>query len=176
MAVDVSKRERIIWISSVAIIIVILVLVFARYQTALAILNQRVIDLEDEKTTWVQREINLTSQVSELEAKVDEYKELIKKCPTNNPDIVEGLKLRGFNGEVQEIVADLVKHNELIPYEGVLGGKMCFYSKEKVFVLSDKWVYAYFDDGHINGYMLLGYSINNGNISWEVIDSYLFGQ
>lgn len=176
MTSGISKNERIIWISLVSIITVIFVLVFAKYQTTLTLVNQRVTDLEGEKTTWTRREINLTSQVSELEAKVDEYNELIKNCPTNNPDIVEGLKLRGFNGEVQEIIADLVKHNELIPYDGALGGKMGFYSKEKIFVLSDKWVYAYFGDGHINGYMLLSYSINNENITWKVIDSYLFGQ
>jgi cell division protein FtsL len=176
MATSVSKRERIIWISLVAIFAVISVLVFAKYKTTLTLVNQIVTDLEDEKTTRTQREINLTSQVSDLKAKVEEYNELIKNSPTNNPDIINGLKHRGFNGEVQEIIADLVKHNELIPYDGALGGKMGFYSKEKVFVLSDKWVYAYFDDGHINGYMLLSYSINNGNISWKVIDSYLFGQ
>lgn len=77
---------------------------------------------------------------------------------------------------MQEIIADLLNHNELIPYDGVLGGKMWFCSKENVYVLSDKWVYAYFDDGHINGYMLLRYSVSNGIISWKVIDSYLFGQ
>jgi hypothetical protein len=176
MTTGVSKRERMIWISLVAIITVISVLVFVRYQTNLTIANQRVTDLEDEKTTWTQREINLTSQVSGLKTKFEEYNELIKNSPTNNPDIINGLKRRGFNGEVQEIIADLVKHNELIPYDGALGGKMGFYSKEKIFVISDKWVYAYFDDGHINGYMLLSYNINNRNISWKVIDSYLFGQ
>jgi hypothetical protein len=52
----------------------------------------------------------------------------------------------------------------------------CFYRKERVFVISDKWVIAYFDDGHIEGNMLLSYSVKNGNISWKVIDSYLLNQ
>jgi hypothetical protein len=176
MTRSVSKRERTIWISLVLIITVISVLVFAKYQRTLALVNQRITDLEGEKTTWTQREANLISQASDLKAQVEEHSELIKNSPTNNPDIVNGLKQRGFNGGVQEIIADLVKHNELIPYDGVLGGKMGFHNREKIFVLSDKWVYAYFDDGHINGYMLLSYSANSRNISWEVIDSYLFGQ
>lgn len=176
MASSISKRERIIWISLMSVIIMISVLIIAKYQTTLTLVYQRVTDLEGEKIIWMQRGTNLTSQVSDLKAQIDEYNELIKNSPNNNPDIINSLKQRGFSGEVQEIISDLIKHNELIPYDGVLGGKMGFYSKEKIFVLSDKWVYAYFDDGHINGYMLLSYNVNNGNISWKVINSYLFGQ
>ncbi len=176
MVSGVRKRERIIWVSLVSVIVAISVLVMAKYQITLNQVNQRVTDLEGEKTTWTQREANLTSQVSELKSQVHAKNELIKTFPTNNPDIINGLKRRGFNGEVQEIIADLLNHNELIPYDGVLGGKMGFYSKENVYVLSDKWVYAYFDDGHVNGYMLLSYSVSSGIISWKVIDSYLFGQ
>lgn len=174
MVSGVSKRERIIWISLLTVIIAISVLVIVKYQTTLTLVNQRVTDFEGEKTTWIQSESNLTSQVSELKARTEKYSKLISTFPTNNPDIINGLKRQGFDGSVQDIINDLLKHNELIPYDGVLGGKMGFHSKENVYVLSDKWVYAYFDDGHINGYMLLSYSVNNGAISWKVIDSYLF--
>ncbi|MGI6451468.1 MAG: DUF4362 domain-containing protein [Desulfitobacteriia bacterium] len=74
------------------------------------------------------------------------------------------------------IINDLMQHPELIPYDGVLGGTMGFYDPESIQVLSDRWVFAGFDDGHINGYMLLSYRINDGKISWEVIDSYLDGE
>lgn len=76
----------------------------------------------------------------------------------------------------KDIINDLMQHPELIPYDGVLGGTMGFYDLESIQVLSDRWVYAGFDDGHINGYMLLSYRINDGKISWEVIDSYLDGE
>ncbi|HHV64455.1 MAG TPA: DUF4362 domain-containing protein [Peptococcaceae bacterium] len=76
----------------------------------------------------------------------------------------------------KEIINDLMQHPELIPYEGVLGGTMGFYDPESILVLSDRWVFAGFDDGHINGYMLLSYRISDGKISWEVIDFYLDGE
>lgn len=176
MVNGVRKWERIIWVSLVSVIVIISVFVIAKYQITLNQVNQKVTDLEGEKTTWTQSEANLTSQVSELKSQIQAKNELIKAFPTNNPDIINGLEQRGFNGGVQEIIADLLNHNELIPHDGVLGGKMGFCSKENVYVLSDKWVYAYFDDGHINGYMLLRYSVSNGIISWKVIESYLFGQ
>lgn len=70
------------------------------------------------------------------------------------------------------ILTDLLKHPELIPYEPVLGGKMAFY-KEESQVLSDKWVFAYFEDGHIFGHMLLAYTVDNGVIKWDVLDAYI---
>jgi len=173
LASDVGKKERIIWISLLTVIIAISVLVITKYQTTLTSVNQRVTDYEAEKTTWIQSEANLTSQVSELKTQTEKYSRLISTFPTNNPNIISDLKRQGFDGSVQDIVNDLIKHNELIPYDGVLGGKMGFHSKDNVYVLSDKWVYAYFDDGHINGYLLLSYSVNNGVVSWKVIDSYL---
>jgi heme exporter protein D len=171
-----GKRERIIWISVSIVILAIAILVISNYQTRLTTVNQRVADLEGSKTAWTQREAKLTTEIADLKAQVEKDTELIKTFPTNNPEIINSLKRQGFNGGVQEIIGDLLKHNELIPFEGVLGGKMGFYRKEQVFVISDKWVIAYFDDGHIEGNMLLSYSVKNGNISWKVIDSYLLNQ
>lgn len=173
MVSGVCKRERIIWILLLTVIIAIFVLAIVKYQTTLTLVNQRVTDLEGEKTTWIQSEANLNSQVSELKSQTEKYSKLISTLPINNRDIVDGLQRQGFDGSVQDIINDLLKHNELIPYDGVLGGTMGFYSKENIYILSDKWVYAHFNDGHIGGDMLLKYSVNNGNISWKVLDSYL---
>jgi len=81
--------------------------------------------------------------------------------------------VEGFGAKLK---SDLRKHPELIPYDGVLGGTMGFYDSKGIRVLSGRWVFAGFDDGHINGYMLLSYRLNDGKISWEVIDSYLDGE
>ena len=87
--------------------------------------------------------------------------------------IMSILESEGYNGQLKDIVLDLMKHNELIPYDGVLGGTMKFYDENSIQVLTDRWVFANFEDGHMHGYMLLRYNINEGKISWEVIDSYL---
>ena len=100
--------------------------------------------------------------------------ELTEPFPTNNSEILNSLKRQGFTGKLQDIIDDLTEHSELIPFEGVLGGKMGFYNKEDIYVLSDKWVLAKFEDGHIGGNMLLRYSVKNNKISWEVLDAYLY--
>lgn len=174
MANTISKRERFIWILAIILIVAIFLVTVNKYETTLNLMNERVSELEAEKTNWMQREANLNSQVKDLVKQKEEYTRIIDNFPSNNPDIIVGLKLKGFEGTVQDIINDLVKHDELIPYKGALGGKMGFYNEDKIYVLSDKWVFAYFEDGHAYGYMLLSYSIDNNNISWKVIDSYIF--
>lgn len=172
----IQKKERIIWISVSVVIIAVAILVVSNYQIKLTNLTQRVTDFEGSKNAWSQREAELTSEITDLKAQIKQGTELIKSFPTNNPEIINILRRQGFNGELKEIKDDLMKHSELIPYKGVLGGKMKFYNKENVFVISDKWVLAYFEDGHIGGNMLLSYSIKNERIFWKPIDSYLYTQ
>jgi hypothetical protein len=84
---------------------------------------------------------------------------------------IERFKEKGLSNPVQDIVSDLMKHPELIPYKAKAGGEMHFYEKE-IWILNEKWVYAYFEDGHFAGYLLLEYSISDeGKINWKRIAS-----
>lgn len=76
-------------------------------------------------------------------------------------------------GLADKLAGDLIAHPELIPYDGVLGGTMGFYSRDSVRVLSDRWVLASFEDGHRMGRMLLRYDVTDNGIVWKVIDSYI---
>ena len=74
----------------------------------------------------------------------------------------------------EALAADLMGHKELIPYKGVMGGTMGFYSKKDIHVLTSRWVLASFEDGHIGGHMLLEYAVlPRGEIQWKVISAYL---
>ncbi len=85
---------------------------------------------------------------------------------------IQNIKKKGLADPVQALTSDLKKHNELIPYKGVNGGTMSFYGDNSVWILTSKWVLAYFEDGHISSYILLEYNISdNGVISWKRIAS-----
>lgn len=87
----------------------------------------------------------------------------------NNHDIKD-MKKKGLSNPVQDIISNLRNHRELIPYKGVLGGTMGFYGKKSIWILTNKWVLAYFEDGHIGGYLLLEYNIkDNGKLYWKRI-------
>jgi hypothetical protein len=74
----------------------------------------------------------------------------------------------------ERLKKDLMNREDLIPFEGRLGGTMGFYDSENIRILSDRWVYAQFDDGHVQGGMLLEYSVSaDGEIRWRVIEARL---
>ena len=79
---------------------------------------------------------------------------------------IENLRRKGLTDPVREIKADLMRHPELIPIPGVLGGRMGFYSEDEIRVLDEHWVYAEFDDGHVGGAMLLAYDVKDAHVRW----------
>ena len=84
------------------------------------------------------------------------------------------LNKQGISRLEEDLATDLMRHKELIPYKGVMGGTMGFYSKEDIHVLNERWVMASFEDGHIGGTMLLEYKVSRGGeIQWKVISAYL---
>lgn len=165
---DVKNKERIIWIGSLVIILAVSLFVVIQYQTKLSNTEQKRIGLSNENTQLQQKHGDYATQVAELKGEIEK----LKLTNYDKTTILE-LQPKGFTGQLKDIVADLKTHSELIPYKGILGGTMGFYGDNDIHVLTNRWVFAYFQDGHISGYMLLRYDINNGIISWKVIDSYL---
>ena len=116
----------------------------------------------------------LAGQVLELQNRCAEYERQIKEQPGLLPWEIEELQKKGLGNPLYDLAADLQRHPELIPHKGVLGGTMAFGFPEKIHVLTDKYALAYFEDGHIAGWMLLEYGVSKGGkIYWRVIDSYL---
>ena len=163
-----KNKERIIWIASLVIIVTVSLFVVLQYQTKISNTEQKKTSLFDDNTKLQQENGDYATQVAGL-------KDEIEKLKLVNYDKATMLELerKGFTGQLKDIVADLKIHSELIPYKGVLGGTMGFYGDNDIHVLTNRWVFAYFQDGHISGYMVLRYDINNGSIAWKVIDSYL---
>ena len=82
------------------------------------------------------------------------------------PDEIEDLRGRGLADPVRDIKADLLRHPELIPIPGVLGGRMAFDGEDGIRILDEHWVYAEVSDGHIGGATLLAYEVRDGGIRW----------
>jgi len=81
----------------------------------------------------------------------------------------------GASSSARDLLAqDLLRHTELIPFEGILGGTMGFFGPDNLWFLRGKQVVAYFEDGHVGGHMLLKYRITeDGQIVWKVIKAFL---
>jgi hypothetical protein len=84
----------------------------------------------------------------------------------DNSEISE-LRRQGLADPIQDLKRDLMKHPELIPFPGLEGLRMRFYSADEIAILGSHWVFARFEDGHIGGTMLLEYKVEHGRIAWK---------
>jgi hypothetical protein len=156
-------KEWFIWISVIVVlflVVVTLVTLFGNYRSKF--------------TTFQQEHKILVTEIDSLRTSLEYFRKELNIQELLSHEKLIGLTRKGLTDPASEIVADLQKHPELIPYKGVLGGTMGFYYKEEIHILTPKWVIASFEDGHMAGIMLLRYEVSDdGKISWKVIDSYL---
>jgi hypothetical protein len=162
-----------IWISIVALqsvliglLLIYLVLITGREDELLLLesgieelseLNNRIRERND-SLSMVLQQIRINGAVPPL---LDEHQ-------------LEELKKAGLNDPVREIRESLVSDPDLISSSPVLGGKMGFYFYDGIHILNNRWVLAYFEDGHLAGSMVLRYQVDgNGGIKWEVVDEYI---
>jgi hypothetical protein len=78
---------------------------------------------------------------------------------------------KGLQDPVHDLVRDLMKHHELIPCKGTVGGTPGFYDPDRIAVLSKDHVLADYDDGHVEGSIELSFIVSNGTVSWTVVHS-----
>jgi hypothetical protein len=78
------------------------------------------------------------------------------------------LRRAGFMAPAESLRADLLRHPELIPTEGVVGGTMSF-RPDAIYVLPGGHVWAIADDGHIETAVLLRYTVKRDTtVQWSV--------
>ncbi|GAB6060447.1 hypothetical protein [Desulfonatronum parangueonense] len=83
------------------------------------------------------------------------------------------LQRKGLANPVFELVQDLASRPELIPAEAFFGGTM-YINTSETYVLTDRWVLAGFEDGHVRGNLWLEYNVDEaGRITWRVLGWYM---
>lgn len=83
------------------------------------------------------------------------------------------LKKLGLEDPVTAIKADLTTQGKLLPFQGVLGGKMAFYDRGGMVLLPGAYVYAPGDDGHYLVHAILRYGVEpGGKIQWKLLDAH----
>jgi hypothetical protein len=156
------SKERFLWLGLSAVLIL-----------TGALLLYRIFMMQSALQQLRRQEQALTVRMDSLKARIGPE----GKIPQNQitlPDFEKDeLQHKGLTDPTQDLIKDLILHPELIPEPAVLGGTMTF-SVDEAFILTDKWLFTSFSDGHVKGYILLEYEVSNsGKISWKVIQSYL---
>ena len=97
----------------------------------------------------------------------------LKDSSYSYPDyVLSALVDHGF-ASPSALLETLKEHHDLIKIDGVLGGTMRWWPENSV-LINEKYVFGYFEDGHIMGYALLAYSFGDDRVpKWEVINTYM---
>lgn len=172
---QLGNKERIIWLVIALVLMLTIVLIIVKYQGALVSAKAKISSLEQERTALLDQDAALNSELANLKMQIKESGQDLILSPFSKSEINRELERKGLKMGEAEVIADLLKNGGLIPVEGVLGGAMTFFAEE-TYVISDHWVLAYFEDGHVGGNMLLKYEIQEGQITWEAVDYYLLGE
>ena len=143
---------------------------FMFHQAKVDAFKTRVTQLEIENKTVSQKLLQM-STINLALAKQSHY---IESRNLINDFQLKRLVKKGLKDPVNDLRNDLVKHPELIPYKGVVGGTVGFGGEaDSIVLLNEKWILAVFSDGHFEGEMLLEFKVLNNKIEWKVIDSYI---
>lgn len=152
-------------VQSVVIALLLLYLVFSLgEEDKISALDNRVAEQERLIAIYAQRNDSLAVLLQEISVTG-------AVPPFLDQEQLKNLVAKGLSDPVRDIRQDLVKSSAIINMEAVHGGNMGFYFHDGIHILNEKWVFAYFEDGHIAGAMLLKYEINeDGSLRWEVLD------
>jgi len=158
-----KTKERIIWIVIVLILLSLSIIYLIKNNS-----NQKRISLDQfyvDKLRFEIKQLKKDLENSKIQPKVIKEPELSKYH-------ISSLKKKGLQNPEYDLKSDLLRHSELIPYDPVLGGKMSFFDENSIRLIHGI-AFAYFEDGHIGGYMLLEYDVEpKGQINWKVLYAY----
>lgn len=101
----------------------------------------------------------LTNQIKALKTEIDSLHTVVDSLSAHKPELELAFwefAEKAIDNPKQYISQALRAKPNLIPLEPVLGGSMHF---SRIIVLTDNWVIAHYEDGHIRGKSLYRYEL-----------------
>jgi len=149
--------ERLAWLGFMLFFVVVLAIYIARgigLEQDVTDANRALLDAQMQLARYTRDEVPRPAEVGLTNAQI------------------QAMQRRGIARPELQLRRDLVQQPQLIPHEPVLGGEM-YFVPEGIHALNDRWVLATFEDGHVRGQLLLEYDISHGNVTWQVIESFV---
>ncbi|GHA33106.1 hypothetical protein GCM10007103_13210 [Salinimicrobium marinum] len=114
---------------------------------------------------------SLTDALEQQKQVSDSLQKLAKNPETENDfPIYFGREFEDMENPEEFISGSLREYPEMIPLDAVLGGTMEF---RHIKVLTDSWVLAHYDDGHIAGESIYSYELQeDGTLDFELVASH----
>ncbi|MEA3507864.1 MAG: hypothetical protein U9R40_02960 [Synergistota bacterium] len=109
---------------------------------------------------------------AELQARITSLEGQIADRPSMPPGPNwENVKFPGVDNPGEWLAENLMERTDIIPWKGIMGGTMRIYDSSQIWFIGPGWCLAWAEDGHIGGYMLLGYETEGRTVRWKLLDS-----
>ncbi len=113
---------------------------------------------------------SLSQELAQQKDIIDSLRKKIKN--DKNPELSRvyfGSEFEDIENPEEFITSELKDRPEEIPLDPVLGGTMEF---RRIVLLSEEWIYAEYDDGHIMGSAIYRYTLHpKGSLTFELVTS-----
>lgn len=113
-------------------------------------------------------------QLAQAARQVEELERSLRSSRVPEPDWETIGKTLKSDNPAEKLRSDLLARNDLIPWEGVLGGRMAIPGAESIWFFAPNWALAYVEDGHIAGFLLFRFRIRGEKIEWVPVDAEAF--
>lgn len=110
-------------------------------------------------------------QLVQATRRIEELERILGSSRIPGPDWEAIGKALKSEDPAERLRSDLLARNDLIPWEGVLGGRMAIPGPESIWFFAPNWALAYVEDGHIAGYLLFRFRIRGEKIEWIPVDA-----
>lgn len=132
---------------------------------------------------WIVVTLLVAAYAGWLTMQTDRLREQTQAAHARERALVEQVQRLAFTGRgaapaaatqsspPETLVRQLLRRPDLIPLQPVLGGTF-YFLEDSVVQLSDRYVYATVEDGHVRGHLLLRIVDGADGLSFEVIDAY----
>ena len=131
---------------------------------------------------WITVAIVVGAYAGWLSTQVDAAREQAVAAQLREQRLVEQLQQlatqvgsgaqRAPDAGTEALAVALLRRPDLIPFAAPVGG-VFYFLEDSVEVLSDRYVYATCEDGHVRCHMLLAYERNGDELSFTVVDGYV---
>ena len=187
--IKIKEQAMLIFIILVLALTIVITLLFMYNDKAASLeeandqiesLNRDIITKDGEISALNKTKEDLIAQIAksavDQDSKIAELNDIMKALQKNSfelPDyVVSSLAKHGYN-EPKLLLETLTENNDIIPVEGVLGGTMRWWPQASM-ILTEKYAFGNFEDGHILGYALLEYTFDDAdNVKWRILNYYM---
>lgn len=170
-----KTRERLIWGIATTVLVALNLYLGQQWRTAGTVAKaheQSKTELISSQAEAASQSAALRSEIATLKGEIERLRQQLQQAEARpiiaiSDVYISDLQSQGLKDPVSDVLADLQRRTDLLPFEATLGGQMRF----SPWLINRHWVIAGVGDGHRGGWAVLKYKVKDGQITWTLLEA-----